>query len=79
MEKTTTSGWVKISGAASYAGVGKRTFRKWLKDGLPHSKLHTGTILIQLSAIDEYLKSFMVKDNEVQMVVNSVMAGIRGE
>ena len=66
-------GWAKIKEAAKYAGVSVRTFRDWLKDGLRHSRLATGTILIAYAAIDEYLGGFEVSKNQVDDIVNEVM------
>ena len=31
--------WMKVKEAAKYSGVSKVTFRRWLKDGLRHSRL----------------------------------------
>jgi hypothetical protein len=66
-------GWSKIKGAARYAGVSERTFRGWLKDGLPHSRLPSGTILVRLSVIDQWLEGFCVSENEVDQIVDEVM------
>ena len=67
------NGWGKIKQAAKYADISERTLRgDWLKNGLRHSRLPSGTILIQFSAIDEYLKKFEVTDNEVEKTVKEV-------
>ena len=68
-----TKGWAKVKGAAKYAGVSERTFRDWLKDGLRHSRLSTGTILVAYAAIDEYLVGFEVNENQVDDIVDEVM------
>ena len=65
---------VKVKSAAVYAGVSERTFREWLKKGLRHSKLHSGTILIQLSAIDDFLNSFTVEESELDQIVEEVLS-----
>jgi excisionase family DNA binding protein len=70
-------GWAKIKEAAKYAGVSVRTFRDWLKDGLRHSRLSTGTILVAYAAIDEYLERFEVKNNQVDEFVNQVVKEFR--
>lgn len=66
-------GWAKVKDAARYAGISERSFRDWLKDGLLHSRLSTGTILVAYAAIDEYLARFEVSRNQVDAIVNEVM------
>jgi predicted site-specific integrase-resolvase len=66
-------GWAKVKDAAKYAGVSVRTLRDWLKDGLRHSRLSTGTILVAYAAIDEYLVGFEVNENQVDDIVDEVM------
>ena len=68
-------GWTKIPEAAAYAGVSPRTFRGWLKAGLIHAKLPTGTILVQYTDIDTYLKRFNVTQKgeaRVDQIVNQL-------
>jgi excisionase family DNA binding protein len=66
-------GWAKVKEAAKYAGVSVRTLRDWLKDGLRHSRLNTGTILVAYAAIDDYLARFEVNRNQVDNIVDEVM------
>jgi hypothetical protein len=66
-------GYAKVKEAANYAGVSERSFRDWLKDGLRHSRLSTGTILVAYAAIDEYLARFEVSRNQVEAIVDDVM------
>ena len=75
MEKSSTGnrGYAKVKEAAKYAGVSQRSFRDWLKDGLRHIRLSTGTILVAYIAIDEYLARFEVSRNQVDDIVNEVM------
>jgi hypothetical protein len=49
-------GWLKVPDAAVYYGVSKRTFRELLKQGFPHSRLPSGTILVELQAGNEWLR-----------------------
>ena len=65
-------GWTKIKQAANYAGISERSFRKWLKQGLRHIRMNTGTILIKYSWIDQFLESFEVQENEVSRIVNEI-------
>jgi hypothetical protein len=67
------NGWAKIKTASRYADVGERTFRKWLKQGLKHSRLSSGTILVRFSDIDDYLERFAIKDDQVKAIVDEVM------
>jgi len=69
-------GWAKTKTAAKFAGVSERTFRGWLKNGLRHSRLKTGTVLVSYEAIDEFLARFEVNDNQVGQLVDEVMKGL---
>ncbi len=40
--------WKKVSDAAQHMGISTRTTRDLLKQGLPHSRLPSGTILVEL-------------------------------
>ncbi|HBZ35520.1 MAG TPA: hypothetical protein DEO33_03750 [Rikenellaceae bacterium] len=71
------TGWVKITDAAKYADVSKRTVEDWLKQGLKYSRLPSGTRLIKFEWIDEYLESFMVSENEIDIVVDEIMSGLK--
>lgn len=73
-------GWLKIRAAAQHAGVSPRTFRDWLHSGnLKHSRLPTGTILVQTSAIDTYLKKFDCHAADgVRDIVEDVVSQIGG-
>jgi len=66
-------GWAKIKQASGYAGVSQRSFRNWLKKGLRHSRLETGTILIKAEWIDEFLESFEIKENQVDAIVSEIL------
>jgi hypothetical protein len=66
------TGWTKPKGGAVYAGVSERTFRPWLKKGLRHVRLETGTILIRYKWIDEFLENFEVQGDEVSRIVNEI-------
>lgn len=52
--------WLKPSEASLYSGVSLKVFRAWLKEGLRHSRLPNGRILVSISAIDEFLTSYEV-------------------
>ena len=65
-------GWTKVKGAACYAGISERSFRKWLKDGLRHVVMNTGTIIIKYSWVDEYLTGFETVENDVDRIVCEV-------
>ena len=71
------SGWVKIKKAADYADISERTIRHWLKDGLKHSRLPSGTILIKYDWLDSYLESFAAKEDQVDKIVNEVLKDFR--
>lgn len=66
-------GWARINRAAEYAGVKERTLRSWLKEGLKHSRLPSGTVLIKLAWIDEFLERFQETENRVDSIVNEAL------
>lgn len=66
-------GWGRIKDGAKYSAVKERTFRDWLKAGLKHSRLPSGTILIRYSWIDEWLEKYQVNENQVQKIVDEVI------
>jgi hypothetical protein len=70
-------GWLKANSAAGYAGVSPRTLRTWLRKGLRHSRLSTGTILIKCEWIDEYLEGFEVIENRAEDLVNEVFSDFK--
>ena len=66
-------GWRKIKAAAQYMNMSERSVRSLLKEGLRHSRLPSGTVLISIQAIDEYLKKFEVDaSSEVDKIVSSI-------
>jgi len=73
-------GWAKIKPAAKYGGVSERTLRgDWLKNGLKHSRLPSGTVLIRYEWIDAYLERFTAKEDTVDRIVAEAMRGIGGK
>ncbi len=64
--------WGKIKTSAKYAGVCGRTFRPWLKMGLKHSRLPSGTVLVKFVDIDRFLDRYEVSENRVDKVVAEI-------
>ena len=71
------TGWAKIKKASDYSGISERTMRDWLKDGLKHSRLPSGTVLIRYEWIDEYLEAFAAKEDQVDKIVSETMRDLR--
>ena len=69
-------GWAKITTAAKYAGVSKKTFREWLKRGLPYSDPPAGPDLVKLKDIDEFLERYKASQNKIDETVDSIMKGL---
>jgi hypothetical protein len=67
------NGWAKTKAAAKYAGVSDRTFPPWLKDGLRHSRLPSGSILIRYTAINEFLEHYSNDHNQVDEIVKQTL------
>lgn len=65
-------GWANIKNAAKYADISERTLRTWLKEGLRHAKLPTGTIRIRYDALDAFLEQFADSQNQVDTMVDGL-------
>jgi hypothetical protein len=61
-----------VKAGSQHAGVSERTFRPWLKQGLKHSRLPSGTILIRFSDIDNFLERFSTDENQVDDIVAEI-------
>ncbi len=70
-------GWGRVKAGAKHGGVGERIFRDWLKIGLKHSRLPSGTILIKFSDIDEFLEGFQVNRNQVDEIVDQTLKDLK--
>ena len=68
-------GWLKVKEAAKYCGLSERKIRSLLKEGLRHSRLRSGTILIKIEWINEYLERFEAQENDVDRIVDEVVKG----
>ena len=67
--------WLKVKTAAKHFGVSERTFRDWLKNGFPHSRLPSGTVLIEIERGDEWLRQFDV-ERQAEKVVDELVKGL---
>ncbi|MFC2076705.1 helix-turn-helix domain-containing protein [candidate division KSB1 bacterium] len=69
------SGWTRTKAAARYSGVSERTFQKWLREGLVHSRMSTEMILIRFADIDAFLEGFQVADQnaKIDRIVSEVL------
>ena len=66
-------GWMKIKPAAAYGGCSERTYRKWLKQGLVHSRLSGGLVLTHTTNIDIFLRKFEIDNNEADRIVQELL------
>ena len=71
------TGWAKIKKAAEYSNISERTMRDWLKEGLKHARLPSGTVLIKYEWIDQYLEAFAAKEDQVDKIVNATLRGMK--
>jgi hypothetical protein len=71
--KPDTRGYCKVKKGAAYVGVCERTFRDWLKEGLPYHKLPTGTILVGYSDIDAYLAQFRKDGSKTSQIADQLL------
>jgi len=65
--------WMKIKTLAADTNVSERTVRSWLKAGLRHSRLPTGTILVKREWRDKFLESHEIRINEVDRLVDETL------
>lgn len=67
-------GWGKVSKIAEYMGISQRTVRDLLKQGLRHSRMPSGTILVKYAWADAFLSQFEdAPGNRVDDIVDEVM------
>jgi len=72
------NGWARIKEGAKHSGVKERTFRDWLKGGLKHSRLPSGTVLIKFSDIDSFLEKFQVNEDQIEKIVGETLKELEG-
>lgn len=71
------NGWLRVASAAEYMDVSVKTIRRLIKDGfLPVCRLHTGTILIKQSVIDERLTQLQTSQNDLERKVEEILGGL---
>ena len=71
--------WLKIKSAALHADSCERTTREWLKKGLRHVRLPSGSIRIKKAWLDEFLMQFENTENQVGDLVDEVFEGLKQE
>jgi excisionase family DNA binding protein len=77
-DTVTGIGWANGRQACLYAGIGLPTLRRWLEDGLPHSRIG-GLLRIKYSDIDEYIRRYQVAGQPVEATsrtVKSILAKV---
>jgi hypothetical protein len=67
--------WNRIKKAATMSDVSPRQVRRFLSQGLRHSRIN-GTVFISDEALDEFFKRHEVQVDEAQKIVDEVMADI---
>ena len=72
----TNRGWVKPSVGAKYAVVSLKVFRRWLANGLRHTRLENDRILISYTWIDEYLMKREVRDDQAKQMADELTEGL---
>jgi hypothetical protein len=58
MQDGALRGWLTVKKAAEYCSMSERRVRSWFKQGLKYSRLGSGTILIKIEWIDDYLETY---------------------
>ena len=70
-------GWVQIKGAAAYAGVSPRTLRYWFKQGLPHSRMSKGLVLIRYADLDADIEKHMLTEGDTDKRLDEIIESLR--
>jgi len=71
--------WLWLCDALKYAGVDKRTFKNWMRDGLPYSRLPSNRVKVNRTAVDEYIGQFSDHNDgvDIDSIVADVMKGLK--
>lgn len=70
--------WGKVPTIARYADLSPRTIRNLIKNGeIRHSRLSSGTVLIKLEWVDEYLESRVTKENPLDLIIKDVLSDFK--
>ena len=64
--------WLTVKSSTKYADRSERTVRTWLKNGLRHCKLPSGSILIKREWLDQYIEQYEVKKNKIDQIVEEI-------
>lgn len=65
--------YITVDKGAEYAAVSKRTFLKWLRNGLKHVRVTKKTVRTRYPWIDEYLAQFQEDRGRLDRIVEEVM------
>jgi hypothetical protein len=71
-------GWGKPKTISAYINSCERSVRTLMKDGLPYSKLPSGTVLIKFSDVDKFLEKYKVQQDQVDTIVTDVLKELGG-
>jgi len=69
--------WGKIVDNAKRVGVSPRLVRRWLKMGLKHSRVPGGCVLIRFEDVDDFLKSYEIRENKIDQLVDEIIKEIK--
>ncbi len=70
--------WVKVKGLACHMGLSERTVRKLIKDeGLPCSRLPSGTVVTELAQVDEWLRDLSIgQGSDAKTIIDEIVRGL---
>lgn len=72
--KDISKGWRKVPNAADYVDLSSRIMRDLIKKGeIRYAKLPSGTILIKMEWLDQYLESREVRQSAMDHIIEDVM------
>ena len=67
--------WLRVSNAAEYASVSKRTIYCWFRQGLKFSKVG-GCRLIKVDDLDAFIEQFATTEAEADRLVDEILAEV---
>lgn len=78
MAKAERVGWMDLSGAAEYLGVGEGTIRRWVRDGLLHAQRLGRTLSFRRECLDALVKRFISRAEERRLADRCTACGHMG-
>lgn len=67
--------WMRLKSAAAFCDVSPRTLRRWLQEGLRHSRI-SGVPYVSEQALDEFMKTHEVSSDRAERIAAEMVGGL---